>query len=49
MSTDLLSSALEGKTQQEIMESFCTPCGHCRQIIAPYSTENTKLYLLNPA
>lgn len=49
MTTDLLSSTLQKKTQQEIMDSFCTPCGHCRQIIAPYSTENTKLYLLNPA
>ncbi len=30
-----------------IMNSFVTPCGHCRQIYDPYITDETKIILLN--
>lgn len=43
-----LATLLEWKKLEEIMDSFCTPCGHCRQIIAPYSTANTQVHLVNP-
>ena len=48
MTQDRLSTILQWKTLEEIMDSFCTPCGHCRQIIAPYSNVQTQVHLLNP-
>ena len=46
-SIEIDSWFLENKWLDELMKSFVTPCGHCRQIYDPFLTSQSLWLLLN--